>query len=276
MQAYMTVVYKCWKKNSGQGVDGGHAAFFLLFLCLRQGVKSMDIYIVTGFTGAGKTTFFNKYIPLFSGKTAVIENELGEVELSPELFGEENLVSELSSGCICCTLAVNLEEKLHELEAGNIEKVFLEPSGVSRLSDIVKICGRLRKRETSKIQTIRKITLVDISMAEAYLEDFGEFYTDQIECADVILFSCIDEASEEEREKGAAHISSLNSTAVLYTGDWRELSGVELKALIEKDSCSDDNRSVSEEESDDSVMVGISDRGIRKKRLEYQIKFDKI
>lgn len=226
----------------------------------------MEIYIVTGFTGTGKTTFLNKYIPLFPGRTAVIENELGEMKLSPELSGEGNLVSELPSGCICCTLAVNLEEKLTELEERGVERVYLEPSGVSRLSDIMRICERNQRTDIGKeskgsgLREVKKITLVDISVFEGYLEDFGEFYTDQIENADVIFLSCIDEVSEEERERGEELIREMNPDAALYTEDWRTFSENELAALFEK------RKDRKEEQMEIPVMTGISDRGVRKKR----------
>lgn len=238
----------------------------------NRGLEYMDIYIVTGFTGAGKTTFLNKYVPVFPGRKAVIENESGEESLNQEFFGEEALINEMPSGCICCTLAVNLEKKLRELEEKGIEKVFLEPSGVSRLSDIVN--GETEDRADNRI---RKITLVDISVFEGYLEDFGEFYTDQIEYADVILLSCIDEASEEEKERGIDRIRRLNPGAALYTGDWRTLSGEELSGWIEawvseeRKDISTEKKTVNIEGQDISVMTGFADRRIRRTRSGYQL-----
>lgn len=256
----------------------------------NRGLEYMDIYIVTGFTGTGKTTFLNKYIPVFPGRIAVIENEPGEASLNQEFFGEEALINEMPSGCICCTLAVNLEKKLRELEEKGIEKVFLEPSGVSRLSDIVRVCTGRKERMNSGIygrengetedradNRIRKITLVDISVFEGYLEDFGEFYTDQIEYADVILLSCIDEASEEEKERGIDRIRRLNPGAALYTGDWRTLSGEELSGWIEawvseeRKDISTEKKTVNIEGQDISVMTGFADRRIRRTRSGYQL-----
>ena len=225
----------------------------------------MDIYIVSGFTGSGKTTFLNRYLPLFSGKNAVIENELGEVSLDVSLFEDKNVMSELPAGCICCTLASDLRKKLVELEQEyHADRIFIEPSGVGKLSDIIKVCRNVK--EEMSIGEIRKITILDVSVFEGFLEDFGEFYTDQIIYADTILLSFTDEISGKEKERAVGRIKELNPDAILCEEDWRIWSDEELLAFM--------NQRVSggKEPEETDVKTNLTAQGIRNKKFKYQIK----
>ena len=107
----------------------------------------MEIQIVTGFLGAGKTTFLNKYLPLLSGKTVVIENEFGEIGIDGDRIQEDIPVREIFAGCICCSLAMDFRKGIKEI-AENFypDRILIEPSGVGRLTDIVKACQMARER----------------------------------------------------------------------------------------------------------------------------------
>ena len=105
----------------------------------------MEIQIVSGFLGAGKTTFLNKYLPLLGGNTVVIENEFGDVGLDGELIQGDLPVKELYAGCICCSLALDFQKGIKELaEQFHPDRIVIEPSGVGRLTDVVKACGRAK------------------------------------------------------------------------------------------------------------------------------------
>ena len=106
----------------------------------------MDIEIISGFLGAGKTTFLNQYLPLLSGKTAVIENEFGDVGLDGDLIREKVPVRELYAGCICCTLAIDFRQSIREIaETYQPDRIVIEPSGIGKLSDVIKACEDSRE-----------------------------------------------------------------------------------------------------------------------------------
>ena len=226
----------------------------------------MDIFIVTGFTGSGKTTFLNQILPLYPGRKAVIENDIGEVEICSALLGEKAMMSELPTGCICCTLAVDLRQKIRELsETYKAEYIFIEPSGIGRLSDVIKICRDMQERKEVSVEKIRSITLLDISVFDGYLEDFGEFYTDQIEYADLIFYSYLDEVTEKEKESNTHKIKEMNPHAVIYEGDWRMLSEESIWRILQEHS----HEGKQPEETE--IFMNLTDRGIRKKRrIQWQ------
>ena len=98
----------------------------------------MDIQIISGFLGAGKTTFINRYLPFLSGKTCVIENEFGDISLDGNLIAGETEVREITSGCICCTLSGDFRQALTDLKASaEPDHILIEPTGIGRLSDIL-------------------------------------------------------------------------------------------------------------------------------------------
>lgn len=235
------------------------------FLFLYKGMNQMDIYIVTGFSGSGKTTFLNQYVPLLSRKTAIIQNESGEVLLDPALQKTTDMISRLPAGCVCCTLAADLRTTIRNLyEEYHMEQVFIEPSGVGRLSDVTKICRDVHRQAHCDIRAIRKITLVDISMLEEYLEDFGDFYRDQIIYADTILLSCLEEVPDSSKEDRIRLLHGLNPGAVLYEQDWRALSGGEFLELIAQNETGCHGTEPEEER----IIMNPSEQGIRKKKEE--------
>lgn len=169
-----------------------------------------ELYIISGFLGAGKTTCIQTMIrsALKGKKVAVIENDFGESSVDAALLAECSLtVTNLSSGCICCSLTGDFRRALEQIRKDYAPDVILvEPSGVGKLSDVVKPCISLE--DQGKIQLVRTITVVDARFFDKYRKNYGEFYEDQILYADLILMShqetCPDPQSSRIREKAGA------------------------------------------------------------------------
>ena len=152
----------------------------------------MNIQIVSGFLGSGKTTFLNRYMTCLQGRVAVIENEFGPAGLDAQLLGEEVPVKEISAGCICCSMdfqqgIAEVEQKYHP------DYLLIEPSGVGRLSDVVKACTE------QGYSVDQLITMVDLSSYEDYAQAFGEFYLDQIRGANLLLPTCFQDLPDSKR-----------------------------------------------------------------------------
>ena len=193
----------------------------------------MEIQVISGFLGAGKTTFLNQYLPVLKGKTVVIENEFGDVGLDGELIQEDVPVREIYAGCICCSLALDFRKGIKELkEQFSPDQLVIEPSGVGRLSDIVQACNKAREKEGIDLTITKLITIVDIKSFEEYREDFGAFYLDQIRHAGLILLSNLEGLEQEEKLRLIKEIRQENPAAVIYDGDYRKLSDSELQDLI--------------------------------------------
>lgn len=198
----------------------------------------MEIQIVAGFLGAGKTTFLNKYLPMLPGKTVVIENEFGDIGIDGGLIREDIPVQEIYAGCICCSLALDFRKGIKEIaEKFHPDRILIEPSGVGRLSDIVKACRKAREKEQVGLRITKLITMVDITSFEEYEEGFGAFYRDQIERAGLLLLSNIDGLDSEGKKRVIGRLRELNPKAVLYCGDWRQM---EEKPLLELLHVTDD------------------------------------
>ena len=187
-----------------------------------------EIHIVAGFLGAGKTTFLNTYLPLLKGKTVVIENEAGTVGVDGALLPEGFPVRELSAGCICCTLAPQLEAQLNEItEQFAPNQIVIEPSGVGNMSDIVRHCENFGYSPTVKI------AMVDASEFEEFSTSFGTFYMDQIDNANLVLLTHLSDVKNSDIKRVAGTIKRSNSTAEILTSDWRELESSELVSLVD-------------------------------------------
>ena len=193
----------------------------------------MEIQIISGFLGTGKTTFLNKYLPLLPGLTAVVENEFGEVGLDGALLKDDIPVKELSAGCICCSLALDLQVGIAEIaERFKPDRIIIEPSGIGKLSDVMLACEKANDKVD--VDITNRIVLVDACDCEVFAEEFGQFYSNQIEYANVIFLSNVQEATNEEMQGALDTIRGLNSDVIIYEGDFRELEGEELLAILEK------------------------------------------
>ncbi len=194
----------------------------------------MEIQIVSGFLGAGKTTFLNQYLPALGGRTAVIENEFGDIGLDGELLQGDLPVKELLAGCICCSLSLDFRRGIKEIwEQYHPQRIVIEPSGVGRLSDIVKACNQAKEKEGIDLRITKLIAIVDISLFEEYIDGFGAFYLDQIEHAGLLLLSNIDRLPRKELARQTACLQEVNPDALIYEGDWRQMDPETLRDLVD-------------------------------------------
>lgn len=211
-------------------------SFSYLFLLEqnKKGEIEMEVQVVSGFLGAGKTTFLNQYLPTLSGKTVLIENEFGETGLDRDLIQEDIPVREIYAGCICCSLAVDFRQGIKEIsEKFSPDQIVIEPSGVGRLSDIAKACQKAREKEGIDLTITKLIAMVDVKSFEEYREDFGDFYLDQIQHAGLILPTNMEGMEEKEWEILLDEIRKENPRAVICREDYRTLGRKELKTLVD-------------------------------------------
>ncbi len=192
-----------------------------------------NINIVSGFLGCGKTTFLNKVIPNMQGSNALIENEFGNIGIDGDLIQHSLPIKEIYSGCICCTVKENFNKALEELVLEyKPDNIFIEPSGVGSLSDILKVCNRVSLNSTLNIKIRDVITIVDVDSFNDYSENFGSFYLDQIENAQMIFLSHFENLVDSEVEEIIEKISLINPKATIFKEPWISLSGEEIVETI--------------------------------------------
>lgn len=220
------------KREFGENFRWEKTAVTLSFRAFFRRIK-MDIQIVTGFLGAGKTTFLNHYLPSLPGKTVVIENEFGDVGIDGSLIPTEVPVHEIYAGCICCSLAIDFRKGIKEIaEEYEPDHIVIEPSGVGRLSDIIKACIIAREREKIDLEITKLIAIIDAESYEDYAEGFGAFYLDQIEQARLLLLSNLDGVDESGKKQVMEELKKVNPEAVIYDGDWRMLESKEILDMV--------------------------------------------
>lgn len=192
-----------------------------------------NINIISGFLGCGKTTFLNKVIPNMQGSNALIENEFGNIGIDGDLIQHSLPIKEIYSGCICCTVKENFNKALEELVLDyKPDNIFIEPSGVGSLSDILKVCNRVSSNSTLNIKIKDVITIVDVDSFNDYSENFGSFYLDQIENAQMIFLSHFENLVDSEVEEIIKKISLINPKATIFKEPWISLSGEEIVETI--------------------------------------------
>ncbi len=191
------------------------------------------INIISGFLGAGKTTFLKKILPYMKGKIALIENEFGDIGIDGDLIQDDLPIKEIYAGCICCSVVQDLVIAIEELTLEHRpDHIFIEPSGVGSLSDIIKVCRGISKKVNIDIKINHLITIVDVSAFNDYLEDFGTFYLDQIQNANIIFLSCFDKIDHIEIEKIVTQIRIYNHEAVILKDDWYAYQGEEIISIL--------------------------------------------
>lgn len=196
-----------------------------------------DIYIISGFLGAGKTTLIQHLLKnvLTPEETVVIENDFGEISMDTALIQSGGFtVKELSSGCICCSLTGDFIQAILEV-IGELKpkQIIIEPSGVGKLSDIEAACLSPKISAVASIR--RKITVADVLRCSMYLENFGEFYEDQIQHADSILLSR-GEKQPERAKQTAGQLAEINPHAEIFSGLWEDLNFPKLLGLSVPDT----------------------------------------
>ncbi|MDD4844230.1 MAG: CobW family GTP-binding protein [Anaerotignum sp.] len=195
------------------------------------------IDIISGFLGSGKTTFIKKILEekFLAEKVVLIENEFGQIGIDGILFKKSGIeIRELNSGCICCSLVGDFERTIQEvIEKFKPERIIIEPSGVGKLSEIIKACEAAKQGESLHINML--ITVVDVLKLDIYLANFGEFFENQIKYAKTILLSKTQKASPEKVEKAVNTIQKINAKANIVTTPWEELSAEKILAIAEGD-----------------------------------------
>ena len=196
------------------------------------------IDIFSGFLGAGKTTLIKKLITeAYAGeKVVLIENEFGEIGIDGGFLQEAGVnITEMNSGCICCSLVGDFATALKQVAAEyNPDRIIIEPSGVGKLSDVIKAV----KNAALQDATLNAFcTVVDASKCKMYMKNFGEFFNDQVENAGCIILSHTSKASEEKLATAVALLKEKNHTATIVTAEWSELDGKAILSAMERKDC---------------------------------------
>ena len=201
------------------------------------------IDIVSGFLGAGKTTLIKKMVKeAYQGeKLVLIENEFGEIGIDGGFLKDAGIqISEMSSGCICCSLVGDFGKALREVkEQFQPDRILIEPSGVGKLSDvIVAVENTVADIPDMKLNSF--VTVADAGKVKVYMKNFGEFYNNQIESAGTIILSRTQKLTQEKLEAAAALLREKNPTAAILTTPWDQLDGKTILAAVEKVSLADE------------------------------------
>ena len=193
------------------------------------------IDIISGFLGAGKTTFIKKMLTeAFAGEQVVlIENEFGEIGIDGGFLKESGIeIREMNSGCICCSLVGDFGKSLKEVvEKYHPDRILIEPSGVGKLSDVIKAVRNVQDEIDAKLNSFT--TVVDVTKCRIYSKNFGEFFSNQIEYAGAVILSRTDKAKPEKIEESMEILRSLNAKAPVITTPIAELDGKKLLEVME-------------------------------------------
>lgn len=193
------------------------------------------IDIISGFLGAGKTTLIKKLLSEgFKGeKVVLIENEFGEIGIDGSLLKDYGIeIKEMNSGCICCTISGDFSLALKEvLKLYHPDRILIEPSGVGKLSDVIKSCRQFLKDRVVTLTIC--ITVLDATKYKMYLKNFAEFYKDQLMNAQTIILSRTQLMKGEALESILKDIKSYNPSALIVTTDWEQIKGDKIIALAE-------------------------------------------
>lgn len=193
------------------------------------------IDIFSGFLGAGKTTLIKKLLKeaLAGTKVVLIENEFGEIGVDGGFLKEAGIqIKEMNSGCICCSLVGDFGTSLKEvLDTYEPDRILIEPSGVGKLSDVIKAVQRVDSGKEVVLNSA--VAVVDAKKCKMYLKNFGEFFVNQIEAAGTIILSRSQDMTEEKLLEVVAMIKEHNDHATIITTPWDDLKGEDILATIE-------------------------------------------
>lgn len=231
------------------------------------------IDIISGFLGAGKTTFIKKMIDeAFKGEQIVlIENEFGEVGIDGGFLKDSGIeITEMNSGCICCSLVGDFGKNLNEvITKYHPDRILIEPSGVGKLSDVMKSVIDIEKEQDVKLNAL--VTVVNALKASKQMKAFGEFFNNQIEYATTVILSRSQNATPEQLEFCVNQIQKLNPNAAIITTDWASIPGeqilkvmegqdnLEMKVLAEARHAHDEEEHEHHHEHDENCTCGCHD-----------------
>lgn len=201
------------------------------------------INVISGFLGAGKTTLIKKMLQeLFKGqKIVLIENEFGEIGIDGGFLKDAGIeITEMNSGCICCSLVGDFGTALKEvLTKFSPDRIMIEPSGVGKLSDVMKAVEGVA--ETAEVELDGSLTVADATKCKIYMKNFGEFFNNQIEYADTIVLSRTQNMKQDKLEACVKLLQEHNNKAAIITTPWEELDGkLILEAMNQKNSLAEE------------------------------------
>jgi len=201
-----------------------------------ESMTNTKIDVISGFLGAGKTTFIKRLVEgnKDKGKTIIIENEFGEIGIDGGFLKNSGIeIKEMNSGCICCSLAGDFEASLRELlEKYSPNRVIIEPSGVGKLSDVLKAVSDVEK--DLPVESNSAVTVVDVKKCKMYMKNFGEFFNNQIQFANTIILSRTDLADDKKIEEAVALIKGVNPDATIVTTPLDKLSDEKIEEMLSK------------------------------------------
>ncbi len=193
------------------------------------------IDIISGFLGAGKTTFIKKMLQeAFTGEQVVlIENEFGEIGIDGGFLKDSGIeIREMNSGCICCSLVGDFGRSLKEVvDTYHPERILIEPSGVGKLSDVIKAVRDVEDQIDAKLNSFT--TMVDVTKCRIYSKNFGEFFSNQIEYAGAVILSRTDKAKQGKIEESVKILRGINEKSPIITTPIAQLSGERLLEIME-------------------------------------------
>ena len=191
--------------------------------------------IISGFLGAGKTTLISKLLKeaLNGEQVVLIENEFGEIGIDGGFLKDSGVeIREMNSGCICCSLVGDFGTSLKEVvDKYHPDRIIIEPSGVGKLSDVIKAVKDLHIENEIKLKSAS--TVADASKCKVYMKNFGEFFNNQIEHAGTIILSRTQNISEEKLNKAIELIRQLNPNAHIITTPWDDIEGTQILGAME-------------------------------------------
>ncbi len=201
------------------------------------------IDIISGFLGAGKTTLIKKLLAeAFPGeKLVLIENEFGEISIDGGFLKESGVqISEMSSGCICCSLVGDFNKALKEVaDQFHPDRILIEPSGVGKLSDVI-VAVENTVSDVPELRLNSFVTVVDAAKVKVYMKNFGEFYNNQVESAGTIVLSRTQKLSQEKLEAAVNMLREKNPDAAILTTPWDQLDGKTILSAMEKVSLAEE------------------------------------
>ena len=199
------------------------------------------IDIFSGFLGAGKTTLIKKLIAeAYSGeKLVLIENEFGDIGIDGGFLQDAGVnITEMNSGCICCSLVGDFGKALGQVLADySPDRIIIEPSGVGKLSDVIKAVLDLGRDD---ITLNSAATVVDVNKCKMYMKNFGEFFNNQIECATAIVLSHTGKTTDAKLETCVSLLREHNTEAEILTTPWEQLTGAQILEVLEKKNTLED------------------------------------
>ena len=187
-------------------------------------MTKIDIY--SGFLGAGKTTLIKKMISegYCGQKLVLIENEFGEIGIDGGFLQDAGInITEMNSGCICCSLVGDFGKALEKVIAEyHLDRVIIEPSSVGKLSDVI---GAVEKVTGHDVEIGYTVAVADAGKVKVYMKNFGEFYNNQIETASTVILSRTDSVAQAKLDKAVELLREHNAAATIVTTPWNELTG---------------------------------------------------